>query len=272
MTETDPAVISAGGNLTVDAYKIRNENSRFVAGQALKVKGVIEENISTGNQTIITEKGTLTSYMYLDMEKPEGARSWEVEHYTTEINDTRIVNGPDTPSSGGAPSNSVGARANVSSAGASSGAGAANVSVWLNTVGNTAGSVAGVGASTGQGAASVGAASGPRDSQIGNVGGTGGVASVAGQTVSAADGGSADIHMSSILRSNVGTGTNVASAGVASGSGGLQGSDRAGQAGQAGSISAVAAAGVGAAVGEGTASGIGDPSQLAFQSQEARTV
>jgi adhesin HecA-like repeat protein len=267
VTETDPAVISAGGNLTVDAYKIRNENSRFVAGQALKVKGVIEENISTGNQTLITEKGTQTIYMYLDMEVPEKVRDFEVQHLVFEIDGTRTVNGPDTPSSGGVPSNGVGPRANISSAGASSGAGAANVSVWLNTVGNTAGSVAGVAASSGQGAASVGAASGPGDSQLGNVGGTGGVASVAGQTVSAADGGSTDIRMSSILRSNVGTGTDVASAGVASGSGGLQGSDRAGQAGQAGNISAVAAAGVGAAAGKGAASGIGDPSQLAFQSQ-----
>ncbi|MDN2672281.1 filamentous hemagglutinin N-terminal domain-containing protein [Janthinobacterium sp. SUN026] len=267
VTETDPAVISAGGNLTVDAYKIRNENSRFVAGQVLKVKGAIEENISTGNQTLITETGSVTEYEYLDMARPANAVNWEVGHYTRSYGNTRTIKGSDTPSSGGAPSNSVGARANVSSAGASSGAGAANVSVWLNTVGNTAGSVAGVAASSGQGAASVGAASGPGDSQLGNVGGTGGVASVAGQTVSAVDGGSADIHMSSILRSNVGTGTNVASAGVASGSGGLQGSDRAGQAGQAGSISAVAAAGVDAAVGEGTASGIGDPSQLAFQSQ-----
>ena len=267
VTETDPAVISAGGNLTVDAYKIRNENSRFVAGQALKVKGVIEENISTGNQTLITEKGTHTIYMYLDMEVPEKVRDFEVQHLVLEVDGTRTVNGPDTPSTGGAPANSVGARANVSSAGASSGAGAANVSVWLNTVGNTAGSVAGVAASSGQGAASVAAASGPGDSQLGNVGGTGGGASVTGQTVSAVDGGSADIRMSSILRSNVGTGTNVASAGAASGSGGLQGSDRAGQAGQTGSISAVAAASVGAAVGEGAASGVGDPSQLLFQSQ-----
>ncbi|WP_257620633.1 hemagglutinin repeat-containing protein [Janthinobacterium sp. NKUCC08_JDC] len=267
VTETDPAVISAGGNLTVDAYKIRNENSRFVAGQALKVKGVIEENISTGNQTLITEKGTQTIYMYLDMEVPEKVRDFEVQHLVFEIDGTRTVNGPDTPSSGGAPSNGVGARANVSSAGASSGAGAANVSVWLNTVGNTAGSVAGVAASTGQGAVSAGAATAPGDSQLGNIGGTGGVASVAGQTVSAANGSSADIHMSSILRSNVGTGTDVASAGVASGSGALQGSERAGQAGQAGSISAVAAAGVGAAVGEEVASGIRDPHQLAIGSQ-----
>ncbi|PHV29502.1 hypothetical protein CSQ93_05395 [Janthinobacterium sp. BJB426] len=267
VTETDPAVISAGGNLTVDAYKIRNENSRFVAGQALKVKGVIEENISTGNQTLITEKGTHTIYMYLDMEVPEKVRDFEVQHLVLEVDGTRTVNGPDTPSSGGAPSNGVGARANVSSAGASSGAGTANVTVWLNTVGNTAGSVAGVAASTGQGVANAGAASAPGDSQLGNIGGTGGVASVAGQTVSAADGSGADIRMSSILRSNVATGNNVASAGVASGSGGLQSSDRAGQAGQAGSISAVAAAGVGAAVGEGNASAIRDPNQLAIGSQ-----
>ncbi|MGX9730049.1 two-partner secretion domain-containing protein [Janthinobacterium aestuarii] len=268
VTETDPAVISAGGNLTVDAYKIRNENSRFVAGQMLKVKGTIEENISTGNQTVITETGLITEYEYLDMARPANAVNWEVFHYTRSYgNTTKTINGPDTPSSGGAPSNGVRARANVSSAGASSGAGAANVSVWLNTVGNTAGSVAGVAASTGQGAANAGSASAPSDSQLGNIGGTGGVASVAGQTVSTASGSSADIHMSSILRSNVGTGTDVASAGVASGSGALQGSERAGQAGQAGSISAVAAAGVAAAVGEEAASGIRDPHQLAIGSQ-----
>ncbi|STQ92344.1 Filamentous hemagglutinin [Janthinobacterium lividum] len=267
VTETDPAVISAGGNLTVDAYKIRNENSRFVAGQVLKVKGAIEENISTGNQTLITETGLVTEYEYLDMARPANVPNWEVYHHSYSYGNTRTINGPDTPSSGGAPSNGVGARANVSSAGASSGAGAANVSVWLNTVGNTAGSVAGVAASTGQGAVSAGAATAPGDSQLGNIGGTGGVASVVGQTVSAANGSSADIHMSSILRSNVGTGTDVASAGVASGSGALQGSERAGQAGQAGSISAVAAAGVGAAVGDEVASGIRDPHQLAIGSQ-----
>ncbi|WP_128143014.1 hemagglutinin repeat-containing protein [Janthinobacterium lividum] len=233
----------------------------------LKVKGAIEENISTGNQTLITESGSVTDYNYLDLVKPAHVTNWEVPHKTYSYGNTRTINGPDTPSSGGAPSNSVGARANVSSAGASSGAGAANVSVWLNTVGNTAGSVAGVAASTGQGAASAGAASAPGDSQLGNIGGTGGVASVAGQTVSAANGSSADIHMSSILRSNVGTGTNVASAGAASGSGALQGSDRAGQVGQAGSISAVVAAGVGAVVGEEASSGIRDPHQLAIGSQ-----
>ena len=267
VTETDPAVISAGGNLTVEAYKIRNENSRFVAGQVLKVKGAIEENISTGNQTLITESGSVTDYNYLDLVKPAHVTNWEVPHKTYSYGNTRTINGPDTPSSGGAPSNGVGARANVSSAGASSGAGAANVSVWLNTVGNTAGSVAGVAASTGQGAANAGAASAPGDSQLGNIGGTGAVGAVAGQTVSAANGSSADIHMSSILRSNVGTGTDVASAGVATGSGALQGSERAGQAGQAGSISAVAAAGVAAAVGEEAASGIRDPHQLAIGSQ-----
>ncbi|MET0322445.1 MAG: hemagglutinin repeat-containing protein, partial [Duganella sp.] len=265
VTSTDPGIISAGGDLTIDAYRVTNQNSQITAGKALAIHSQELINDFTASGTKITDVGRWDTYNYVYTDYLNGTGG---SPETDEINRTEVIGGTSVSPGGAASGYQATTRAVLGTAGATSGASAANVNLWLNTLGNNAGPVAGVGASQGQGAAGVGGAAGPAGAgAVSGVGSANAVGAVSGAGA-AAQGGSTGHGAAEIGLTNAA----VANAQGATGTGTPTGTDRTGQVGPIGNGTTVAGTNAGAAIGTGGiaaagngALGNGLPGQVAGQ-------
>ncbi|UAN24920.1 hemagglutinin repeat-containing protein (plasmid) [Enterobacter sp. JBIWA003] len=79
--ESDPAKILAGGNLTINADSVYNENSQIVAGGTLAVNAATVDNEQAEGQRIITDNGTLKHY-WRDSHKGGDSPGIDTSKYT----------------------------------------------------------------------------------------------------------------------------------------------------------------------------------------------
>ncbi|XKM14504.1 filamentous hemagglutinin N-terminal domain-containing protein [Orbaceae bacterium ac157xtp] len=62
VTETDPAKIQAGNNLTINANNILNDNSQLLSGNQLAINAINMQNISIIGEQYIKEEGIVTNF------------------------------------------------------------------------------------------------------------------------------------------------------------------------------------------------------------------
>ncbi|MED5596360.1 two-partner secretion domain-containing protein [Janthinobacterium sp. P210006] len=267
VTESDPALITAGGNLTVIANTGVNENSRFIAGKTLNVENKIE-NRYTGNQTLITKVGTDTYYEYEHLDLVEDLESNlgpSNDFRKGEVHEVEVING--APVSGGnpvpAPVNGVASRQGVTSSDAPNAAGATKVQVSLNNVSSATLTMAGVNPTSGESANAVTGSGGSSGSNaLGEAGKAGAMGTVGGRVVDRVSGAGGAGHVSTIDQTSLETNGAAIRADQANAVQAPDAAGRAGTAGQHGSIDKVSGASAGAASGTVPVAGIADPSKL----------
>ncbi|MCA1859153.1 hemagglutinin repeat-containing protein [Janthinobacterium sp. HSC-3S05] len=140
IVRSDPAAIFSGGDLTVNADSVLNENSRFIAGRNLNIHGVVD-NKFTGNQTQVFDSG-MAEYHNGELHHPTKPSNilreqiYEAKYY--------IGNADQESISISSPNSNVASKASVTSSNATASINVTSANVTLTLVGPAVNAVAGM--------------------------------------------------------------------------------------------------------------------------------